>query len=573
MNQSVAIRPTTDLWSTAVPDWADRVRTGRSLIPDLPLHEAYADKALAIFCSLVVPDIEGMPTHGEVCEQWVFDWVRAIFGSYDPETKVRHLREFFMLVPKKNGKTSIAAAVIVTASILNTMPQARLLLIAPRKKLAETAYDQAAGIVRFTPQVDKLFAVRDHEKTISHLNPRCPSEIKIMAADTDVVTGSKASYVLIDETHEFGLKPRAAAVFLELRGGLSKPGNKGFLMQITTQSKAAPAGVFRDELMNARAVRDGAKIQPMLPVLYELPAELVEEGGWKKPATWGLVNPNLNVSVAEEFLRGELEKAEEAGPEALALTASQYFNVEIGTAQWGDGWAAVRHWDGARQAAAPHGDGLAHILQTSDVCTIGVDGGGEDDLCGLAVIGRHCDSGVWQVWSQAWAQPEVLVRRKAIATALQDFSADGDLVICAEPFQHVAEVVEVCARVQAAGLLPDKGGIGLDQAGLPELFDALIKAGMDQPLVEGVPQGWQLMSAIRSLPLRLKAGRLQHYGQPMLGWAVGNAKVEQVGNNLKLTKQLAGAAKIDPVIAMLNAAMLMFKNPDAGSGTYSHTGF
>src|SRR5690554_16116 len=98
-------------WSTAVPDWEARIRARRSLLPDLPLHDAYADKALRIFKMLVVPDIEGRPTHGEVCEQWVFDFVRAIFGSYDPEARRRYLREFFLLIPKKNGKTSISAAI------------------------------------------------------------------------------------------------------------------------------------------------------------------------------------------------------------------------------------------------------------------------------------------------------------------------------------------------------------------------------------------------------------------------------------------------------------------------------
>ena len=112
-------------------------------------------------------------------------------------------------------------------------------------------------------------------------------------------------------------------------------------------------------------------------------------------------------------------------------------------------------------------------------------------------------------------------------------------------------------------MLPEKNGIGLDTAGLPELFDALVSRGMEPPLVTAVAQGWKLQAAIKSIPLRLKAKRLLHYGQPMLGWSVGNAKVETVKSNLYITKQLAGAAKIDPVIAMLNAAMLMFENPQA----------
>ena len=104
------------LWDTSLPDWDVRIQTGQSLIPELPLFDASADRALAIFKRLRVPDLIGTPTYGEVCEPWVFDLVRAIFGSYDPETKRRMLREFFLLIPKKNGKSAIAAAISMSAS-------------------------------------------------------------------------------------------------------------------------------------------------------------------------------------------------------------------------------------------------------------------------------------------------------------------------------------------------------------------------------------------------------------------------------------------------------------------------
>ena len=68
-------------WSTAVPDWKERIVQRRSLVPDLPLFEEVAEKALRVFKRLRMPDIAGTPTNGEVCAPWVFDFVRAVFGS------------------------------------------------------------------------------------------------------------------------------------------------------------------------------------------------------------------------------------------------------------------------------------------------------------------------------------------------------------------------------------------------------------------------------------------------------------------------------------------------------------
>src|SRR5262249_688371 len=164
---------------------------------------------------------------------------------------------------------------------------------------------------------------------------------QIKAADTDIVTGGKALGTLIDETHVFSTKSSAADIFVEMRGALaSRP--DGFLIQITTQSKAPPTGQFKAELNQARDVRDGnlRLPNPILPVLYELPENLSTE--WRDEKYWHIVNPNLGKSVSPDFLRTELIKAERKGPAELALFASQHFNVEIGQALRSDGWAGAQ---------------------------------------------------------------------------------------------------------------------------------------------------------------------------------------------------------------------------------------
>lgn len=553
-------------WSTAVPDWKERIRLQHSLIPDLPLFDEVAEKALRIFKRLRVPDVIGNPTYGEACDGWVFDIVRVIFGSYDPELKRRMLREFFLLVPKKNGKSSIAAAIMVTAAILNERPEAELLLIAPTKTIAGISFKQAAGIVRLDAELSKLFHIQDHLKMITHLNTL--AVIIVKAAAADVITGSKATYILIDETHVFATMAKAADIFVEIRGSLAARPD-GFLAQITTQSKTPPTGVFKAELKKARDVRDGLFAFPMLAVLYELPPEDAVDGGWMRRERWGLVNPNLNRSVDEDYLAGEIATAMREGPEKLALIASQHFNVEIGLGLHADRWAGADYW----LAAAVPGMTLDRLLADCDVAVVGVDGGGLDDLMAIAVIGRHKESRNWLHWGRAWAHEDVFQRRQEIAPRLRQFEDEGDLVVCKEVDDDVKEIADICERIHASGLLPERAGIGLDSYGIATLLDVLAERGLEGDLTLAVGQGWKLQSAITTLPRKLKDRTMVHCGQPLMAWAAGNAKTELRGSNYLVTKQAAGASKIDPLMALFNAAMLMFLNPEAsGRSVYETRG-
>ena len=135
-------------WRTTLPDWKARILEGRSLIPDLPLDTTRADRALRLFKQLRMPDVPNTPTYGEACGQFIFDLVRAIFGAFDVETQRRMITEYFLLIPKKNGKTSIGGAIMLVAMMMNERPEAELALVAPTIKIAKRSYRQAVGIIR-----------------------------------------------------------------------------------------------------------------------------------------------------------------------------------------------------------------------------------------------------------------------------------------------------------------------------------------------------------------------------------------------------------------------------------------
>lgn len=545
-------------WSTACPDWEERLLAGRPLVPDLPLFESEAARGLRYFKQLRIPDLFGTPTLAEACGEWFFPIVGALFGSYDPKLNKRMLQEYFLLIPKKNAKSSNGGAVMVVALLVNRRPSAEFLLIAPTKEIADIAFKQASGTVLLDPVLAKKFHIQRHIRLITYRPTGATLQIK--AADTDVITGSKATGTMIDETHVFAKKSNAADVFVELRGALTARPD-GFLFQTTTQSKAPPVGVFKTELDMARRVRDGKIELPLLPILYELPKRLTKDGGWKDRKLWSFVNPNMGRSVNEEFLAREILKAEEDGPAQLALIASQHFNVEIDQGLRSDGWAGATLWP---RGVEP-GLSLAEVLRRSEVLTVGLDGGGLDDLLGVSVLGRERGTNNWLNWSHAFISPEGWERRKANQSTYQEFIRDGDLTLVEQLPDDVTAVVDIVRQCLDSGKLAK---VGADPAGLGSIVDALSGIGVTQEseLLVGVRQGVALMGAIKTVERKLADGSFRHNGHRMMSWCAGNAITESTGTGMRIARDASGYGKIDPLVAMFDAVAEMALNPQPLNG-------
>lgn len=534
-------------------------------MPFDPLFPGEAAAARGVFASLRIVDVLGSPKFGDICRPWVFEFCDAIFGSYDAETGRRLIREFLLVVAKKNSKSTIAAGLMLTALLRNWRKSAELVILAPTLEIANNSFSPCRDMVRADPDLSAILHVQDHLRMIT--DRRTGAQLKVLAADNDVVSGKKAAFVLVDELWLFGRRANAENMLREVTGGLaSRP--EGFIIYLSTQSDHPPAGVWRQKLNEFRDIRDGKIKNPRaLGVIYEFPPAMVERGAHLLPENFRFANPNLGASVDAEFLNDELSRAQRAGAESLCGFAAKHLNIEIGISLRSDRWEGAEFW--ADRADSSLAD-LESLIARSDVCVIGIDGGGLDDLLGLAILGRDAITRDWLLWSHAWAHAKILERHTQIAPALLDFERSGSLSVYRWPGEDVAELIDYVMAVERAGKLAEKHAIGVDVVGISEIVDGLEQAGISQEgeRVIGVAQGWKLANTIKTTARRLAAGTLKHDGSALMGWCVGNAKVEPRGNAVLITRQIAGGAKIDPLMATFNAVALMAQNPGSQGASF-----
>ncbi|XUM25060.1 terminase large subunit (plasmid) [Bradyrhizobium oligotrophicum S58] len=583
------VTPAVPQWTTACLDWEQRIVEGRSLLPLDPLFPDEAEAALKIYRDLVLVDVAGRPTMAQACLPWAFDLPRALFGSYDPDSGRRLIRYYFELVAKKNTKSTRAAGIMVTALIRNWRPSGEFYILAPTKEIADNSYIPARDAINADPGL-KAILKPSAGRVIEHRNTG--AMLKVVAADSETVAGKKTIGLLVDEVWLFGNRAGAETMLNEIEGGLaSRP--EGFVVYLSTQSPKKPAGIFAQKLERFRAIRDGKLHDPSsLPLLHEFPKHLIESGEYKSSKNWHIPNPNLTKSVDVDYIRHKLDEAARSGKASVTDIEAKHLNIEVGTGSRLDGWAGAEIWDRGLEEKLT----LDAILERCEVVTIGIDGGGLDDLLGVCVIGREKGTQRWLGWACGLISTIGVTRRKANAVEYLRFKRAGELTVfrfsaddiggdddpeLAELLEGALEpslepnglppdirfVIELVARIRDLGLLAQ---VGVDAAGIGAIVDALAGIGITQEAetLDAVRQGIALMGAVKTVERKLADHSFRHGDSPLLAWCVANVKVVQTPTAMRVARDEAGFGKVDPAMALFNAAHLMSLNPEATTSVF-----
>lgn len=447
----------------------------------------------------------------------VFGWRRAD-GS-------RRYRRAYVEIPKKNGKSTLAAGVSLYLTLGDGEPGAHVYSAATDRDQASIVYDEAANMVDASPALSRVLRVRRSTKLVLH--PSSKSRYEAISSDADSSEGKDAHGLILDELHAW--RERA---FFESLMYAGRARAQPLLFIITTAGDDV-ASVCYEEHERAARVLAGDELAPSY-FAYIRAAEPTDD--WKAPDTWAKANPSFGVTVNADSFAEDCKEAQET-PRKEAAFKRYSLNLWVGhSAQWlaSDVWARCREAFEERDLYgldAWAGIDLSRVRDLSAVVWI-VPRAGRYYLVPRVYMPRELldrkekeDKAPYRAWAAAG-----LIRL-----------TDGDVV----DYSVIrADVVEDSTRWQLveAGYDPYNAEHLCNQQ--LRIEDGLETVAVTQSMAHMGP-------ATAQFEALAKQGRLVHDGNELLAWAIGGAAVyEDTNGNIRPIKRRS-KARIDPIVAAI----------------------
>lgn len=533
--------------------------------------EAAAEKAVAFFADYLCftkGEWSGRPF---LLEGWQADRIiRPLFGWKRMDDATRRYRRCFVWVPRKNGKTELAAGIALLVMVGDAEDGGEIYAIASHQDQAKIVFNQA------TSMVTKSAALAEHLVPFK-TSIYCPSlnaSFKPLTGKAEGKHGLNCSGLIGDEVHEW---PDGDLYQFVHDSQSARRQPLEFLI-----STAGKKGTYGEELWDESVkIADGTLDEPTtLVVIYAADVE----DDWQAEATWFKANPNLGVSKKLEAMRIDARRAQ------LSPRLENHFknyHLDIWTEQ------AVR-WlpidsvdDEGRRFGWNHCGGPIAWKDLEEhlagkVCFGGLDLSSTTDLSALCW---------WFPIQEGLEIPAVLCRffkpRDLIkAHSKRDrlpydkwvhekalFDTPGNVIdyafIQAQVYRD-AERFHV-AHIDNHARKPHEGGIAIDRWNATETAVKLQEEGL--PVVP-FGQGYASMSApAKELERLVLCNGFHHGGHPVLKRHAQVVAVEQdPADNIKPAKNKS-TERIDGVVAQVMAIGIAIASPDyIGRSVYEERG-
>jgi phage terminase large subunit-like protein len=440
----------------------------------------------------------------------------------------RVYRQCLLMLPRKNGKTELAAALALYFLLFDGETGAEVYSAAADKDQAALVFHVAAQMIRNDPELLAQCELIDSQKRIVHR--ASGSFYRAISAEAYSKHGFNASAVIYDELH--------AAPSRELWDVLTT--SQGARLHPVTLA-ISTAGYDRHSILwelyaHARKVAERPALDPtFLPLIYEAPID----ADWTDERVWKAANPALGDFRSLEEMRTACARAREI-PAQENTFRRLYLN------QWTEQaarWISMAAWDACRGA----GD---RARLRGRRCYVGMDLSSTTDLTALVAVFPDDAGPGFDVLAQFFVPADNMAERvRRDRVPYDQWARDGWLV--ATP-GNVIDYEYVRQTLRAWQAEFDVREIAFDKWNAIDLVTRL--QTQDGFTCVQIEQGFAALSGpTKSLETAILSRALRHDGHPVLRWNLSNVAVDQdaVGN-LKLSKKVS-TERIDGASALVNA--------------------
>lgn len=487
----------------------------------------------------LLPHIKGRWKTGTLhLEPWQCFALTTIFGWIDAEG-LRRFRKALIVIPRKNGKTFIAAGVGLYLLAVDGEPGAEVVSAATSRDQAKLSWEVAKRIVERTGDFRARFGVaaRAHAITVESE----AASFKPLSRDADTLEGLNPHGWIVDELHAHKTR-EVFDVLDEATGARRQP--LGFI--ISTEGDNA-TGVFAEQVAYGQEVlAKNHEDDSYFFVYYSIDVE----DDWTAPASWRKANPNLGVSVFESDLEVRCRQAQKnAASQASFLT--KRLNIRVGA---GEAYFNMLAWD---RLCCDRTLGPEDFYGSE--CWVTIDLASKIDIA--AKLRTFEKDGVLYFFGDYYLPEDQLEKGNPNFDFYRGWAKEGFLTLTPGNIIDYGFIEE--------SLLEDARNFDLRQVGIDPhnatQFNTRMQAeGLPiEEIQQSVPS---LSDPMKELAARIIAGRVRHDGNPVLAWMIGNVVAKVDAKENVYPRKARPENKIDGAVTAIMGTKLVMLTQDSSVG-------
>lgn len=479
---------------------------------------------------------------------WQEQVIRDVYGVVKADG-TRQFTTVYVEIPKKMGKSELAAAVALKQLAADGEQRAEVYGCAADRQQASIVFDVAKDMVELCPALAKRIEVRIANKLMTYLPTK--SRYQVLSAEADTKHGLNISGVVFDELHT---QPNRKLYDVMTQG--SGDARTQPLYFLITTAGTDTHSICYEVHQKAKDIIEGKKIDPTFyPVIFGAD----ESDDWTDPETWAKANPSLGITVDIEKVRAACESAKQNPGEENSfrqLRLNQWVKQAVR-------WMPMKKWEAC--SFPVNEDELA-----GRVCYGGLDLSSTTDITAFVLVFPPVDEDdKYVVLPYFWIPEEnvdIRVRRDHVPYDVwqrQGFiqTTEGNVV----HYGYIEKFIE------QLGERYNIREIAFDRWGAVQMTQNLEGMGFT---VIPFGQGFKDMSpTTKELMKLVLEERIAHGGHPVLSWMMDNVfiKTDPAGN-IKMDKEKS-TEKIDGAVATVMALDRALRNSNnSGASVYDERG-